>query len=81
MNTHQMEATADALVKPGRGILAADKSFPTIEKRFRTIGVSSTEENRRAYREMLFTAPGLGVKLPMALSTGALRIRTQPKKG
>lgn len=51
--------TARALVAPGKGILAADESFPTIEKRFKSVGVESTEENRRAYREMLFRAPGV----------------------
>src|SRR5258708_37830362 len=60
MNTQNLEATAQALVASGKGILAADESTGTIEKRFRSLGVSSTEENRRAYREMLFTAPGLG---------------------
>jgi fructose-bisphosphate aldolase class I len=50
-------ATAQALVAPGKGILAADESFPTIEKRFQSVGVESTEENRRAYREMLFLTP------------------------
>lgn len=55
-----MEATARALVMPGKGILAADESFPTIEKRFATINVPSTEENRREYRDMLFTTEGLG---------------------
>lgn len=51
--------TAAAMVAPGKGILAADESTPTIKKRFDTIGVESTEENRRAYRDMLFTTPGL----------------------
>jgi fructose-bisphosphate aldolase class I len=51
--------TARALVAPGKGILAADESFPTIEKRFKSVGVESTEENRRAYREMLFRTPGV----------------------
>ncbi len=51
-------ATAAALVAPGKGILAADESFPTIAKRFAAIGVESTEDSRRTYREMLFTAPG-----------------------
>jgi fructose-bisphosphate aldolase class I len=60
MEMKEMEATAQALVAAGKGILAADESGPTIEKRFKTIGVTSTEENRRAYREMLFTTPGLG---------------------
>jgi fructose-bisphosphate aldolase, class I len=51
--------TARALVAPGKGILAADESDGTIKKRFDTIGVESTEENRRAYRDMLFTTPGM----------------------
>jgi fructose-bisphosphate aldolase, class I len=57
---HELETTARALVAPGKGILAADESFPTIEKRFKSIDVESTEESRRSYREMLFTAPGIG---------------------
>src|SRR5436190_6618701 len=60
MTTIDMEATAQALVAPGKGILAADESTPTITKRFKTIDLPSTEENRRAYREMLFTTQGLG---------------------
>jgi fructose-bisphosphate aldolase class I len=55
-----MEATAVELVAPGKGILAADESGPTIEKRLRAVGVVSSEETRRAYREMLFTTTGLG---------------------
>jgi fructose-bisphosphate aldolase class I len=55
-----MRTTARALVAPGRGILAADESTGTITKRFDQIGVESTEENRRRYRELLFTTPGLG---------------------
>jgi fructose-bisphosphate aldolase class I len=56
----QLESTVTALIAPGKGILAADESFPTIEKRFKSINIPSTEENRRAYREMLFTTRGLG---------------------
>ena len=52
--------TARELVAPGRGILAADESSGTIEKRFDQIGLESTEDNRRAYRQLLFTTPGLG---------------------
>jgi fructose-bisphosphate aldolase class I len=59
MNFKAMEAVAQELVAPGKGILAADESGPTIEKRFQRIGVASTEENRRAYRELLCTTPGL----------------------
>jgi fructose-bisphosphate aldolase class I len=58
MNTVNLSATARALVAKSRGILAADESTSTIKKRFDTIKLESTEENRRAYREMLFTAPG-----------------------
>jgi fructose-bisphosphate aldolase class I len=54
------DLTARELVAPGKGILAADESFPTIEKRFASIGIPSTEEDRRLYREMLFTTPELG---------------------
>jgi fructose-bisphosphate aldolase class I len=60
MNSENLQATAKALVAPGKGILAADESTGTIEKRFRSLGISSTEENRRAYRETLFTAPAIG---------------------
>src|SRR4029453_3821149 len=52
--------TARDLVAPGKGILAADESTGTIKKRFDQIGVESTEENRRAYRQLLFTTAGLG---------------------
>ncbi len=52
-----LESTATAMVAKGKGILAADESSPTIKKRFDTIKVESTEENRRFYRELLFTAP------------------------
>ncbi len=58
MPAGDLESVARSLVAPGKGILAADESAPTIEKRFKTISVSSTEENRRAYRELLFTTAG-----------------------
>ena len=53
-----LNETARALVAPGKGILAADESSGTIKKRFDSIGCDSTEDRRRAYREMLFTAKG-----------------------
>lgn len=56
----EMEATARALAAPGKGILAADESHGTIEKRLRTIEVASSEESRRDYRGMLFSTAGLG---------------------
>lgn len=52
--------TITQLAAPGKGILAADESVATATKRLTSVGVESTEENRRRYREMLFTAPGLG---------------------
>ena len=60
MNVQQLESTARELVPGGKGILAADESFGTIEKRFNAVDIESTEDSRRAYREMLFTTPGIG---------------------
>lgn len=57
---NDLATTARALVAPGKGIRAADESTPTIVKRFQAIEFPCTEESRRAYREMLLTAPGLG---------------------
>ena len=56
----ELQATVQALVRKGKGILAADESGPTIAKRFKAIGVESTEENRRAYRSLLLGTAGLG---------------------
>jgi fructose-bisphosphate aldolase, class I len=55
----ELEKIARAMVAPHKGILAADESSPTIKKRFDAIRIESTEENRRAYRELLFTTPGV----------------------
>jgi len=55
----ELIATANAIATPGKGILAADESTGTIGKRFEPIGVENSEENRRLYRELLFTTPGL----------------------
>ena len=52
-----MHDTAKALLTPGKGILAADENLPVISERFAAIGLHSTVQNRRAYREMLFTSP------------------------
>src|SRR5947199_3717355 len=60
MKTENLESVAKKLVAPGKGILAADESSGTIEKRLKSINVPSTEENRRAYREILFTTAGAG---------------------
>jgi fructose-bisphosphate aldolase class I len=55
----ELQATIEQMVQPGKGILAADESQPTIAKRFAPIDVESTEEKRRAYRALLFTSPGI----------------------
>src|SRR3546814_17898955 len=60
MSSAALAETAKALVADGKGILAADESSPTIKKRFDSIKIASTEENRRDYRDMLFTAPDAG---------------------
>ena len=60
MPSQDLVSIAKAMVAPGKGILAADESTGTIENRFKGIKVENTEENRRAYRDMLFTAKGLG---------------------
>jgi fructose-bisphosphate aldolase class I len=54
-----LAATARALVPPGKGILAADESHPSIGRRFEPLGIPNTPEMRRRYRQMLFTAPGV----------------------
>ncbi|MEE8567133.1 MAG: class I fructose-bisphosphate aldolase [Anaerolineales bacterium] len=59
MSMHELESVARGVVAPGKGILAADESFPTIKKRFTSINVETSEEHRRAYRELLFTTPGV----------------------
>ena len=58
MTSHALESVALMLVAEGKGILAADETVPTLTKRFDALGIRSTEESRRTYREMLFTTPG-----------------------
>ena len=59
MSWNSLPEIANAMVEKGRGVLAADESTPTCTKRFDSIGVDSTEANRNAYRDMLFTTPGM----------------------
>ena len=59
MSNQELEAVAQAMVARGKGILAADESMGTIKRRFDSIKIESNENNRRAYRELLFTAKGL----------------------
>ena len=60
MSIEQLAETAQAMVAAGKGIIAIDESTTTIAKRFQGVGIENTEENRRAYREMLLTTPKLG---------------------
>ena len=61
MDTHrELQATIAKIIEPGKGILAADESMPTITKRFDAIGIESTESSRRAYRTLLCSTPGAG---------------------
>jgi fructose-bisphosphate aldolase class I len=59
MNIEELKSVANAIVAKQKGVLAADESSPTIKKRFDSIKVESTEESRRRYREILFTASGI----------------------
>src|ERR1051325_6962990 len=59
MNLAELNKVANALVAPGKGVLAADESAGTVKKRFDVIGVECTEDNRRDYRELLFRSKGM----------------------
>ncbi|MDP3741511.1 MAG: class I fructose-bisphosphate aldolase [bacterium] len=59
MNTTELNKIARAMVAPGKGILAADESMGSIEKKFKKIDLSSTEENRRVYRDLFIATPGM----------------------
>jgi fructose-bisphosphate aldolase class I len=59
-NIKELQATISKIAVSGKGILAADESTPTITKRFQALGIESTEDSRRAYRELLMLTPGVG---------------------
>lgn len=67
MSIEQLAETALAMVAAGKGIIAIDESTGTIAKRFDGVGIPNSEENRRAYREMLLTTPGLGEHISGAI--------------
>ena len=86
-----LKKIAKQMIAPGKGILAADESSGTIEKKFAKIGVPSTEENRRNYRELFFTTPGFGEFISGAIlydetlrqksSSGVLFVKILEKAG
>ncbi|ADV28235.1 fructose-bisphosphate aldolase class-I [Pseudoxanthomonas suwonensis 11-1] len=67
MSIEQLAETAQALVAPGKGIIAIDESTATIGKRFAAVGIDNTEANRRAYRELLLTTPKLSEHISGAI--------------
>lgn len=67
MSIEDLEDIAQAMVAPGKGIIAIDESTGTIAKRFAAVGVADSEENRRAYREMLLTTPNLAEHISGAI--------------
>jgi fructose-bisphosphate aldolase class I len=67
MHAQELLGTARAMVAGDKGILAMDESTPTCNKRFAALGISQTEEARRAYRELIVTAPGLGESISGAI--------------
>jgi fructose-bisphosphate aldolase class I len=67
MSIEELHDIARAMVAPGKGIIAIDESTATIAKRFAGVGIENTEENRRAYRELLLTAPKLNEHISGAI--------------
>jgi fructose-bisphosphate aldolase, class I len=67
MSIEQLAEIARAMVAPGKGIIAIDESNATIAKRFEAVGIPNSEENRRAYRELLLTTPKLGEHISGAI--------------
>src|SRR5664280_1314274 len=80
MNVQDLIATANSLVAGDKGLLAMDESNPTCNKRFAKLGIPQTEEARRAYRELIVTAPGLGECISGAILYDET-IRQQKKDG
>jgi fructose-bisphosphate aldolase, class I len=67
MNKQDLATIVKAMVAPGKGLLAMDESNRTCNKRFEDVGIAPTEENRRAYRELILTTPGLGTSISGAI--------------
>src|SRR5271157_1941053 len=80
MNTQELTVTARTLVAGDKGLLAMDESNPTCNKRFARLGIPQTEQARRAYRELIVTASGLGESISGAILYDET-IRQQKKDG
>ena len=68
MTHHELEQTARELVADDKGILAADETVPTLTKRFAALKIESTEDSRRAYRELFFTTPDISTFISGVMS-------------
>ena len=67
MSKQELATVAKAMVAPAKGLLAMDESNRTCNKRFADVGIAPNEENRRAYRELILTTPGLGDSISGAI--------------
>ena len=78
MTSRDLESIALTLVSEEKGILAADETIPTLTKRFDALGIQSTEQSRRTYREMLFTCPGAAEFISGAIMYDETIVRRVP---
>ena len=67
MNAEALQQTAQAMMAPGKGLLAMDESNPTCNKRFAALGIAQTPDMRRAYRELIVNTPQLGQSISGAI--------------
>lgn len=79
MASHELGSVALTLVAEGKGILAADETIPTLTRRFDTLGIQSTEQSRRTYREMLFTSAGIAEFISGVIMYDDLAAHRSPK--
>jgi Fructose-bisphosphate aldolase class-I len=78
MDEQELATIANALVAPGKGLLAIDESNRTCNKRFEEVGIAPTEENRRAYRELILTTPKRAGVEEVADATVSCLLRSVP---
>jgi fructose-bisphosphate aldolase class I len=78
MSKQELASIVEAMVPPGKGLLAMDESNRTCDKRFEDVGIAPTEENRRAYRELIVTTPAWGPRSAARFYT--MRRYAKPRK-
>jgi fructose-bisphosphate aldolase, class I len=79
--SHNLERVAASLVADGKGILATDETVPILTKRFDILGITSTEQSRRTYREMLFTSLGAAEFISAIMYDETIRCRQRALAG